>query len=59
MASMNITDERKSWHNAELSKDDLCPACNKGVLVPKVSFDAANDDSYIYAQCSTCEYSIT
>ena len=56
---MDITEERKSWHNAEseLSRVDLCPACNKGVLVPKTSFDSANDDNYIYAQCSVCNYS--
>jgi hypothetical protein len=53
---MNITEERKSWHNAEaeLSKSDLCPACNKGVLVPKMSTDASNDDIYHYGQCNRC-----
>jgi DNA-directed RNA polymerase subunit RPC12/RpoP len=53
---MNITEQRKSWHNAEaeLSKADLCTACNKGVLVLKISFDRDTDESYPYAECSLC-----
>lgn len=53
----NITEERKSWHNAELSKEDLCPACNKGLLLPKSSYDVRNDDVYYWAECSlNCGY---
>lgn len=51
---MDITQERKGWHNAELSKEDLCPACNKGVLVPKTSFDPVTDESYPYGECNRC-----
>jgi hypothetical protein len=52
---MNITEERKSWHNAELSKADICPKCLKGALVPTYRF--AGDETGIFATCTNCEYS--
>lgn len=61
---MNITNDRKAWHNLEagLSKEDrpyVCPTCHKGVLIPKVSFDTANDDSYPYGECDNPECGYT
>ena len=58
---LNITSDnkaRKHWHNleAELSKEDLCPNCHKGVLVQKIAFAAYNDDSVTYGECNHCGY---
>jgi hypothetical protein len=59
----NITEDRKAWHNLEanLGKEErpnICPECKKGILIPRVSFDPANDDSYHYGECDNpdCRY---
>lgn len=38
----------------DLSKDDLCPSCNKGVLVPKSIPDIQNDEFHYYSECQLC-----
>lgn len=55
---MTTLEDRKHWHNleAELSKEDLCSNCRKGVLVQKIAFDSYSDDSATYGECNHCGY---
>jgi len=55
---MTTIQERKNWHSAEaeLSKADLCPNCQKGVMLPKVATDPVHDEVYHFAKCNNCGY---
>jgi hypothetical protein len=58
---MDITQDRKHYHNleSELSKEDLCPHCGKGVLVPQIAFASYSDESASYGKCNRCGYTTT
>jgi len=46
---MNITEERKSWHNAEAQLPLNKPHVHK--FEPAMAADPANDEIYYFGQC--------
>lgn len=47
-----------TWADLKEESPNICPACHKGILIPGMTPDVANDDVYYFGQCVNpdCRY---